>query len=175
MSAGSRAEYLLFLWQTEDILRAYECDFEKLKANYLCDFHPSTEDEGRENEEWYAALCEMMHTEGVVKQGHLSVSRIVMEELKDLHEQLLASKRFPYYREMYYKVLPYIVELRTHGADHSKSELELCFDALYGVLMLRLQKKPITEETKKAIGDITTMLGQLADYYAKNRIKPLDL
>ena len=35
----------------------------------------------------------------------------------DLHLQLLRSPKFPYYNSAYYKVLPYIVELRAKGAD----------------------------------------------------------
>lgn len=169
----NRAEYLLYLWQVEDILRVYGCDAERLKTEYLSRFKVSDE-VASAMEQWYADLCDMMHAEGVMEKGHLQLSKNVLQELSDLHARLLASSRFPYYREMYYKVLPYVVELRSKGGDNSASELESCFDALYGVLLLRLQGKKVTPETERAAKDITTLLGQLSDYYFRDRECPLE-
>lgn len=115
MSSGSRAEYLLFLWQTEDTLRAFDCDFEQLAQKYLSAFTYENEEERKENETWYEQLCEMMHNEGATQNGHVSLSRIVLQDLEELHTALVQSPNFPYYREMYYKALPYIVEIRTRG------------------------------------------------------------
>ena len=39
----NRAEYLLYLWQVEDILRVYGCDAERLKTEYLSRFTVSGE------------------------------------------------------------------------------------------------------------------------------------
>ena len=54
-------------------------------------------------------------------------------------------------------------------------ELETCFDALYGVLMLKLQKKEISEGTAKAMKSISDLLAMLADYYIKDKEGDLDL
>lgn len=64
-----------------------------------------------------------------------------MQQLIELNAQLLQSTKFPFYTTEYYKVLPFIVELRKRGADNEENEIETCFNALYGVMMLRLQKK----------------------------------
>ena len=95
--------------------------------------------------------------------------------LTDLHLRLLRSPKFPYYSAAYYKALPFIVELRAKGADKDVPELETCFDALYGVLMLRLQKKQVSEETLKAIKVIGDLLAMLSEYYAKDKAGELDL
>ena len=68
---------------------------------------------------------------------------------------------------MYYKRLPYIVELRAKGARKDNKDIGTCMDFLYGLLLLRLQHKEITPETERAATDITTLLGQLSDYYFK--------
>lgn len=94
--------------------------------------------------------------------------------MTDLHLRLLASPRFPYYSAAYYKALPFIVELRAKGADKDVPELETCFDAMYGVLMLKLQKKEITEETQKALKVIGDLLAMLAGYYIKDKQGELD-
>ena len=89
---------------------------------------------------------------------------------------MCGAEKFPYYRQMYYKVLPYIVEIRSKGgADEGCSELETCFNTLYGTLLLRLQHKEISVETQNATRDISALLGQLSDYYFKDKEEPLDL
>ena len=51
----NRAEYLLYMWQVEDILRAHQCDIDRLRKGYLAQFDLPAD--GRaEQEEWYAHL-----------------------------------------------------------------------------------------------------------------------
>lgn len=170
----NRIEYILYMWQVEDIIRAYACDFDRIKTGYLCRFQFEDEAQRERTEQWYADLCNMMHSEGVMKGGHLQINKNVLQNLTELHEQLLASANFPYYKEMYYNVLPYIVELRGKSQDKNEPELQTCLDALYGVMLLRLQKRTISPETEKAVKDITTLLGQLSDYYLKDQEEPLE-
>ena len=117
----------------------------------------------------------MMHDEGVMEKGHIQINKNIIVWLTDLHLQLLRSPKYPYYSAAYYKALPFIVELRAKGADKDVPELETCFDAMYGVLMLKLQKKEISEETQKAIKVISDLLAILADYYIKDKKGELEL
>ena len=48
-------------------------------------------------------------------------------------------------------------------------------NALYGTMMLRLQKKEITPNTKHAIDEITTLIGMLSDYYLADKTEGLVL
>ena len=169
----SPAEHVLYLWQVEDVLRAYGCDSERIEKEYLPKFQ-LTGDDLAATTRWYADLCTMMHEEGKMGCGHLQISQNALQELAELHQKLLASERFPYYREMYYKVLPYIVELRARGANKDEGELQVCFDALYGVLTLKMQKREISDATSAAVKDISTLLGQLSDYALRDAEEPLD-
>jgi len=170
----NRAEYLLYLWQVEDLLRSFDCDAERVCRDYVSRFR--LDDEKRKaTEQWYTDLCRMMLAEGLRQSGHLPLSRNVLQELVELHGKLLASGRFPYYREMYYRVLPYIVELRAKGGSKDEPELQTCFDALYGVWLLRLQKREVSENTAKATKDISALLGQLSDYWKADREGKLEL
>ena len=92
-----------------------------------------------------------------------------MQMLTDLHNQLLQSTKFPFYNTAYYKVLPFIVELRNRGADKEENEIETCLNSLYGVMMLRLQKKDISPDTLHAVKEISTFVGMLSDYYKKDK------
>ena len=130
------AEYLIYMWQVEDMLRAYGCDLERIRQNLVSRF---PEDQQGELVQWYEDLLEMMRCEEVMQQGHLQINKNVTSWLTDLHLQLLASPKFPYYSAAYYKALPFIVELRSKGANKEEPELETCFEALYGILLLKLQ------------------------------------
>ena len=166
------AEYLIYMWQVEDLIRAYGCDSERIQRELVSRYPTDQQDELAL---WYQDLIEMMRREEVMQQGHLQINKNVITWLTDLHLQLLGSSKFPYYNAAYYKALPFIVELRTKGANKEEPELETCFEALYGILLLKLQKKEISEETKKAQEAITTMLSMLSTYYIEDKKGELEL
>lgn len=169
---NSIAEYLLYMWQVEDIIRAYGCSLSRIRKEYIDSFE--LDDEQKEEElDWWGNLIRMMNQEGCREQGHLQINKIVVQDLTELHAQLLQSSKFPFYNTEYYKVLPFIVELRNRG-DKDLTEIETCLNALYGVMMLRLQHKDISPDTKHAIDEITTFLGMLSDYYKKDKTEGLD-
>ena len=112
----------------------------------------------------------MMHEENAEKEGHLQINKNILILLTDLHLQLLKSSKHPFYSAAYYKALPFIVELRAKSAEsQEKGELENCFDALYGMMLLRMQKKEISAETATAMSNIAKLIGLLSDYYQKDK------
>ncbi|MCI6160122.1 MAG: DUF4924 family protein [Prevotellaceae bacterium] len=162
------AEYLLYMWQIEDLLRAYDCSLTRIRREYIEKFDYSNEQK-EEMTDWYGDLVRMMNQEGCRATGHLQINKIVMQQLIELNAQLLDSTQFPFYTSEYYKVLPYVVELRKRGKNMDEPEVETCFNALYGMMMLRLQKKEISPDTEHAIKEISTFIGMLNDYYLKDK------
>jgi hypothetical protein len=169
----SIAEYLLYMWQIEDIIRAMGCSLPLIRKAYISKFTDYTDEQKEDEIDWFGNLVRMMNEEGKRDQGHLNINDIVVRDLVDLHQRLLQSNKFPIYNAEYYKVLPFIVELRGKG-DKNISEIETCLDALYGIMMLRMQKKEISPETEHAIKEISTFIGMLSDYYLKNETEGLD-
>lgn len=162
------AEYLLYMWQIEDIIRAYGLDIDKIQENII-DKYSNLDDKQRQDmREWYESLIDMMRREGVEKSGHLQLNKNVLIDLRQLHNRLLDNPKFAPYAAEYYKTLPFIVEIRAKAGENKKDELESCFDALYGILMLRLQGKEISEETSQAAKQISRFLAMLASYYKKD-------
>lgn len=161
------------MWQIEDIIRAYGCSLTEIRKRYISQFNNITDEQKEEMTDWYGDLINMMTQEGCREKGHLQINKVVMIQLVELHNQLLDSSKFPFYRSEYYRVLPFIVELRKRGMNNEENEVETCFNALYGKMMLRLQKKEISKETENAIKEISTLIGMLADYYHKDKQKPL--
>ena len=168
------AEYLLYLWQVEDLLRACNLDIDKVEktviGRYDVDYKTRSE-----IKDWYESLIKMMELENVRERGHIRVCHNVLIRLNDLHMQLLANQdRFPDYHADYYRTLPFIVQLRATLPEQERpSELETCFNALYGVMMLHLQGKEISQDTAAAISQISHFIGMLAAYYKRDEEKPL--
>lgn len=167
------AEYLLYMWQVEDTIRAFGCQLSRIRREYISQFD-YTDEQKDEETDWYGNLIRMMNEEGCREKGHLQINKTTLTMLADLHAQLLESTKFPFYTSEYYKVLPYIVELRNRGANKEENEIETCFNSLYGLMMLRLQKKEISPDTMHAVKEITTLVGMLNDYYFKEKKEGLE-
>ncbi len=145
----------------------------RIRKEYIDKFDYD-EDRKEDMTDWYGNLIRMMNGEGCREHGHLQINRIVMQQLAELNAQLLQSTKYPFYTSEYYKVLPFIVELRNRSGKKDEDEVETCFNALYGVMMLRLRKKEISPDTMHAVKEITTFIGMLSDYFLKDKEEPLE-
>ena len=122
------AEYLLYLWQVEDLLRACHLDIDTVDQAVIARY--DVDDKTRhEIREWYESLIQMMEMENVRERGHIRVCHNVLIRLNDLHLQLLADQgRFPDYYADYYRTLPHIVQLRATLPEQERpSETGPCF------------------------------------------------
>lgn len=174
LKAENAAEFVLYIWQTEDLLRACGLDMDVVEARVLRGFDEGDGEASRRCE-WYASMIEMMRSEGVTEAGHLQVGRNVVSLLTDLHHALLASEKMADYKALYYRALPFIVELRAKGGGTQKPEIENCLDALYGLMLLRLKGQPVSEGTKAACALIARLVGTLSALYKKEGDGQLDL
>lgn len=168
------AEYLLYMWQVEDIIRANGLSLEKIRKQLVEPYNlaPETETEALE---WYSNLIEMMRLEDVKESGHLQINMNVIINLTDLHLRLLKSPKVPFYSAAYYKALPFIVEFRAKSDGREKGELENCFDALYMVWLMKLQKREINDATLKATAEISRFISMLSLYFKEDEEGRLDL
>ena len=169
----SIAEYLLYMWQVEDTIRAFGCQLGRIRREYIAHFDYSDEQKDEETD-WFGNLIRMMNEEGKRESGHLQINMVTLQLLEELHQQLLSSSKYPFYTSEYYKVLPFIVELRNKGANKDEHEIETCLNSLYGVMMLRLKKATISPDTEHAVMEISTLIGMLSDYYHKDKEEPLE-
>ena len=67
------AEYLLYMWQIEDLIRAYGLNLEKIQENIIDKYSGLSESQRKDMREWYESLIEMMRMEGVTEHGHLQL------------------------------------------------------------------------------------------------------
>lgn len=162
------AEYLLYMWQIEDLIRAYGLDIDKIQAGIIDGYRDLDGRQRKDMRDWYESLIDMMRREGKEKSGHLQLNVNTLNDLEQLHRRLLNDPKFAAYATQFYATLPLIVELRAKAGDNRKDEIETCFDALYGLLMLRLRKKEISKETADAASQISKFLALLAAFYKKD-------
>lgn len=159
------AEYLLYMWHIEDLIRANMLDLEKIEENIISKYTSLDSEQVKQLKDWYESLIDMMKREGIVEKGHLQLNKNVVIQLNDLHNQLLKDSKYADYSTEFYKTLPFIVELRAKSGNDKAGEIETCFNALYGIMMLRLAGKEVSGETALAIQQISRFLALLSKYY----------
>ena len=157
--------YIIYMFQVEDIIRAYGLDLDRICNEYLTKFQ-YTKEQIDDQRDWYAGLIRMMQAEGVQENGHVQVVKNTLLLMYDRHQELLADPKHPFYSAAYYKALPYIVELRSKGMNKEKNEIENCVDALYGATLLKIQGRELTDETKQALQPISHLLEMLSKLYS---------
>lgn len=155
------AEYLLYMWQTEDLIRGLKLDIDKIKQ-FVISKYP--QDKQKEVTEWYESLIDMMRREEVTEKGHLQMNKNIIGALADLNTRILddPDHRFEDYRRAFYAALPIIVELRSKSGDDRGGEIETCFNALYGQFMMKLSGKPVSEQTQQAFDRVTRFIAMLS-------------
>ena len=107
----------------------------------------------------------MMLSEGKRQSGHLQININVLNDLTDLHLRLLKDGHDAIYTSCFYSTLPYIVELRGREGEQKLGELETCFTALYGLMILNMQKREVSESTRVAMQQISKFIALLANKY----------
>jgi hypothetical protein len=160
------AEYLLYMWQVEDLLRACDLDEDRIDQLLVSRFNDIVPLEQIPSiRQWYLELRDMMLSEGKRQSGHLQINVNVIADMTELHLRLLKEGQDAIYTSCFYSTLPYIVELRGREGENKLGELETCFTALYGLMILNMQKREISEQTKVAMQQISKFIALLADKY----------
>ena len=158
------AEYILYLWQIEDIIRAYALNIDLIDANII-EKSSFSQDEKRQLRDWYESLIEMMRREMVQQSGHIQFVQNTLTDLVDLHYALLKSTKHPDYSALFFHTLPTIGALKQRQDNPETEDIEACFVFMYGVLLLRLQHKELTAETQSALSQISKLLVLLSVKY----------
>ena len=140
------AEYILYLWQMEDYLRAF----------------PQNADATPELHE----LNEMLHREGRMDGGHLALADNALAELIDLHTNLLNEDAL--YRAAILRLQPSLNLLKAKTDRPTMSDIEACLILLYQIMLLKLQKKEISPETASVQQQATQVLTFLSKTYYEN-------
>lgn len=169
------AEYLLYMWHIEDLIRANLLDLDRIDTNIIKKYASLSDSERNQLRDWYGSLIDMMRREDVAEKGHLQLNKNVIIQLDDLHKRLLNDSKRGDYSSEFYKTLPFIVELRAKSGSDVAGEIETCFNALYGVMLLKMAGKEVSPETLLATRQISKFLALLSHYYKLDFNNELEL
>ncbi len=164
------AEYIIYMWQIEDLIRAYNFDINLIEKNYISNFDIDN-NKKTETKQWYQNIIEMMTIENVRKNGHIQINKNLINELNLFHLQLLKNPEEQEYKEIFELAKPNINHVLHKLNDGATSDIDVCFTALYGVLLLRIQKKKILDQTNDAIQTISKLIAHLSAKYMNNKKK----
>ena len=155
------SEYLLYMFQIEDLIRAFNFDIEVIDKN-LIDKYDQSYEVKREIREWYASIIQMMKENGLASSGHIPMLNAQIRELNDLHLRTLENKDDTSYAEAYSNASFALEELKFKSNSKEINDIEAGLNGIYGFLMLKLQKKEINPETTEAISKISQLLAELS-------------
>lgn len=160
------SEYILYMFQIEDIIRALGGD-DKAIEKYVLQNYQNTQISTQTIINWYISLKNEMVNNDLMISGHLPMIQKLLVRLNNIHQQLLKMPVQSIYSTLYYKTLPAIIQLRSLSSETKQNEIETCFVGIYGYLGLRLQGKEVSVETLDSIKQISTFLAILADRFCE--------
>lgn len=167
------AEYIIYMYQIEDLIRACNFDIELIMESIVRPQLPDDSFAGQYRS-WYEGLIRDMKNQGIDKVGHLGDLREILLEISYLHTTLLNVTQDDKYRDVYERATPFIEEFKQRSNLKDKNHIEIAFHALYMKLLLRLQKKEISAETEEAFDAMRVMLAYLGRAYHKMKSGDLD-
>ncbi|MDR0386239.1 MAG: DUF4924 family protein [Prevotellaceae bacterium] len=157
------AEYVLYLWQIEDLLRALNFNTNLIREKLV---EPLNLPEEKQEEVllWYLDIIANLKDEEKEVTGHTCYSLQIISELNNLHLSLL--KKGSKYLNLYMDARNDIILFREKSGKKA-SDLEIAFDALYAKLLLRLKGEQISDETSAAFDRIASLIAYLSATFHK--------
>ena len=157
------AEYILYLWQLEDLLRALKFSPE---AIYTALVEPNDCDESDKQQifMWYMSLVGLLREEGKDERGHLSHTLHLITDVENLHLQLLQLPVGAEYRNIWTPLKEELPRLRIVLARDGVSDIELCFRALYATILYRIKGD---NDKQGAIEDVVALISPAIALLAK--------
>lgn len=158
------AEYILYMWQVEDLLRACSFNPELIEAKLVKRFN-ADEKTSRQIAAWYKNLAVAMEKEHVQEKGHLQAITNLVNDLNEFHLKLIETQVDQQYVQLYEMNKSSLSEFIRRAEGSVQNEVEACLNALYGILMLRLKNAEITPDTKSTVEGFGHMIGHLSARY----------
>lgn len=158
------AEYILYMWQVEDLLRACSFDPEKIDQQLVMRFK-SDIIASHEIAAWYNNLAAMMEKEHVREMGHAQAIVNLVNDLNEFHLKMLESQKDQEYVRLYRSNRNAIGDFMQKSEIGIENEMEACLNALYGFMVLKLKNAEISQLTKETMGGFGRLIGHLSARY----------
>lgn len=133
------AEYILYLWQIEDLLRALQFSPEAIYSTLVARVEGADEQQKENIFNWYMQIVELLRKEGKESKGHIDHTLHLVADLHNLHLQLMKLPVGEHYRITHARLAAELPRLRTILDNDEISDTELCFRALYAAMLYRIK------------------------------------
>ena len=152
------AEYILYLWQLEDLLRALQFSPEAIFSTLIAPRKDIAEEQKHVYLLWYIDIANLLHQEGKDEKGHLEHTLHLIGDLHDLHLQLMKLPVGAHYRQTYAKLEPELPRLRAVAA-----------------MLYRIKGEGDKQAVTDTLEYISPVIAELADMYGKVERGEIDL
>jgi hypothetical protein len=157
------AEYILYIYQVEDLIRAFKLDMDLINDR-LVSRYDADEKTKEAISAWYENLVVMMNKEGIQEKGHLQFLSNLIADANQFHLKLMETGQDTLYTQIFHSVAGLLTELKEKNTE-AKGDFDLGITAVYGFLLLKMQKKNISIDTTEAIKRISNWLSALSKLY----------
>ena len=158
------AEYLIYMYQIEDIIRAFRFDIDQIMEVFV---KPSLPDSSFLNQyrEWYADLIKQMKLQRCDKEGHMESLQEVLLELIYLHNTLISITNDEKYKNLVEQAKSFLDEFKQKSKMQNNHDVEVLVHAMYMKLQLKVRKQEISAETEEAMDKMRIQLAYLSREY----------
>ena len=169
------AEYILYLWQIEDLLRALQFSPEAIYSQLVA---PRQIEEEQKHVYllWYMDIVNLLKKEDKEESGHLEHTLHLIGDMHNLHLQLMQNPVGEHYRTTFARLAPQLPMLRTLVKKEDVCDMEICFRALYAAMLYRIKgDKKRAEAINDTIELVSPVVAELAAMYGKVERGEIDL
>ncbi|NLR92367.1 MULTISPECIES: DUF4924 family protein [Flammeovirga] len=156
-------EYIIYIYQSEELLRAFDFNFEDIKEYVIKHITKLDEQQQEEVIKWHKDLLDVMTKEEVLKEGHCSWAQDEVDNITTLHEQLLANDKE--YAKTYKNAEPHINENLKIADGLITNPIQICINGIFGLLLLRTRGRKVDDATKQILDTFGDVLSYLAYKY----------
>lgn len=160
------AEYLLYIYQIEAMVRNFNLDLELIKNQLLIPGSKSPEDLAN-HVQWYENLMDEFQRRGLQKEGHIEEVEEVLMELVYLHNTLLTIVNDEKYKTLCEQAQPDLIEFKKRSNMSQRQDVEALLHAMFMKLQLKMKQQEISPETESAFDLFRIQLAYLSRAYGQ--------
>ena len=156
------SEYIIYMYQTELLIRNFEFDIDKIKVHVFGNI-PDRKMSPETKEEiftWHRQVIADMQSEKLEKEGHLSYVQEEVQKLSDLSLKLLTENEA--YQADFNQARPAIRENIIASKGLISNPIQACLNGVFGLLIARMNGKEIPDEIMLQVEQFGNVLSYLS-------------
>ena len=167
------AEYILYLWQLEDLLRALQFSPEAIYSQLVA-ARTVPDEQKHIILLWYMDIVNLLREEGKEQSGHLDHTLHLVADLHNLHLQLMTLPLGEHYRTTFARLAPHLPSLREKFGNREASDIEICFRPLYAAMLygIKGEGEQVVADTLEIVSPV---VAELSAMYRKVERGEVDL